>query len=134
MPVAGFQNGKSLKDYLVRAKLSKLEEGGRCEPCGKKYCLVCDSVSTTTTFPTEVCQESFKFRKCPLKKCYSYQNAKSVMKFPMSGKEKLNFATGSTIAKVNIEHSGKVTKKFLRNVFTLTFVSMATLELMIAIL
>ena len=34
----------------------------------------------------------------------------------MSGKQKPNFATGSTITKVNIEHSGKVTKKFLRNV------------------
>ena len=34
--VVGFLNGKSLKDYLVRAKLSKLEESGRCEPCGKK--------------------------------------------------------------------------------------------------
>ena len=36
VPVVGFRNGKSLKDYLVRAKLSKLEESGRCEPCGKK--------------------------------------------------------------------------------------------------
>ena len=36
MPVVGLRNGKSLKDYLVRAKLSKLEESGRCEPFGKK--------------------------------------------------------------------------------------------------
>ena len=35
-PVVGLQNGKSLKDYLVRAKLSTLEGNGRCEPCGKK--------------------------------------------------------------------------------------------------
>ena len=34
--VVGFRNGKSLKDYLDRAKLSKLEESGRCEPYGKK--------------------------------------------------------------------------------------------------
>ena len=25
---------KSLKDLLVRATLPKLDEGGRCEPCG----------------------------------------------------------------------------------------------------
>ena len=29
----GFQNGKSLKDFLVRAQLPKLEENGRCEQC-----------------------------------------------------------------------------------------------------
>ena len=66
VPVVGFRNGKSLKDYLVRAKLSKLEESGKCEPCGKKSCLVCDSISTSTTFTTEACQETFKIQKGPL--------------------------------------------------------------------
>ena len=37
--VIGFRSGKSIKDYLVRAKLTKLEESGRCEPCGKKNLL-----------------------------------------------------------------------------------------------
>ena len=32
----GFQNGKSLKDFLVRAILPKLNKGGRYKPCGKK--------------------------------------------------------------------------------------------------
>ena len=36
VPVVGFWNERSLKNYLVRAKLSKLEDGGRCEPIGKK--------------------------------------------------------------------------------------------------
>ena len=36
VPVVGFWNGKSLQDYLVRAKLSKLKERGSCEPLGKK--------------------------------------------------------------------------------------------------
>ena len=35
VPVAGFQNGNSLKHYLLRARLPKLEESGRYEPCGK---------------------------------------------------------------------------------------------------
>ena len=30
----GFRNGKSLKDYLVKATLPKLNKSGRCEPCG----------------------------------------------------------------------------------------------------
>ena len=36
VPIVGFRNGQSLQDYLVRAKLFKLEENGRCEHVGKK--------------------------------------------------------------------------------------------------
>ena len=57
---------KNLKDYLVRAKLAKLEESRTCEPCGKKTCLVCDSICTITIFNTEACQETFKIQKGPL--------------------------------------------------------------------
>ena len=64
--VVGFRSGKSLKGYLVRAKLSELEESGRYEPCGKKTCLICNSISTITTFTTEACQETFKIQKGPL--------------------------------------------------------------------
>ena len=66
VPVVGFRNDKSLKDYLVRAKLSKLEERRKCEPCEKKSYLVCGSISTTTTFTTEACQETFEVQKGPL--------------------------------------------------------------------
>ena len=69
VPVIGLWNGKSLKDFLVRGTLSKLSEGGRCEPCGKKRkkpCVVCDSTSTATTFTTETCQETFEIQSAPL--------------------------------------------------------------------
>ena len=66
MLVVGFQNGKSLKDYLIGVKLPKLDESETCEPCRKKTCLVCDSISTATTFNTEACQETFKIQKGPL--------------------------------------------------------------------
>ena len=33
---------------------------------GKKTCLVCDSISTATTFTTEACQETFKIQSGPL--------------------------------------------------------------------
>ena len=36
VPVAGFHNGKSLKDYLVRVVLPKINETKRCEPCEKE--------------------------------------------------------------------------------------------------
>ena len=57
VPVIGFRNGKSLKDFLLRATLPKLNGSGRCEPCGKKTCLVCHSISTATTLTTVTCQE-----------------------------------------------------------------------------
>ena len=60
MPIIEFRNGKNLIDFLVRATLSELNESRRCGPCGKKACLVCDSISTATNFITEACQETFK--------------------------------------------------------------------------
>ena len=36
VPVIGFQNDKSLKDFLVSATLPKLNKSRSCEPCGKK--------------------------------------------------------------------------------------------------
>ena len=41
--VIGFRNGKGVKHFLFRATLIELNVGGRCEPCGKKTCLVCGS-------------------------------------------------------------------------------------------
>ena len=66
VPIVGFRNGKSLKDYLVKATLPKTNETGRCEPCGKKTCLVCNSIRTTTIFTTEACGEVFNFQSGPL--------------------------------------------------------------------
>ena len=66
VPVAGFGNGKSLKDYLVRAALPKINETRRCEPCGRKTCLVCNSIRTTKTFMTEACGKVFKIQSGPL--------------------------------------------------------------------
>ena len=59
-PVVGFRYGKSLKAYLVRAALPKTNKTGRC---GKKTCLVCNSIRTTTTFTTEkFARKILKFR------------------------------------------------------------------------
>ena len=66
VPVVGFRNCKSLKDCLVRAALPKTNETGRCEPYGKKTCLVCNSIRTTITFTTEACGEFFEIQSGPL--------------------------------------------------------------------
>ena len=104
----------------------------------KKTCLVCDSISTTTMFTTEAWQDTFKIQKgswiVTLKKCYTYWNAKSLVESTTLGKRKPNFATGLIITKVNIEHLEKVIKKFIRNFFTLSIISMATVEFMIGVL
>ena len=57
---------KSLKDYLVRAALTKTIETRRYELRGKKACLVSNSIITTTTFTTEACSENFNFQSAPL--------------------------------------------------------------------
>ena len=54
------------QDYLIRAALHKTNETERCEPCGKKTCLVCNSIRTTTTSTTEACGEVFKIQSGPL--------------------------------------------------------------------
>ena len=63
VPVIGFRNGESMKDFLFRATLSKINS--RCKPCGKKSCLLCVSISTATTLTTKACQETLKFRVVP---------------------------------------------------------------------
>ena len=60
VPVAGFCNSQSLKDCLTMVALSKTNETGRCEPYGKKTCLICNSLRTNATFKTEACRETFK--------------------------------------------------------------------------
>ena len=60
VPVVEFRNGKSFKDYLVRAVLPKTNETGRCELCGKEACLVCNSMRTNITFTMQAYGETFK--------------------------------------------------------------------------
>ena len=42
VPIVGFRNDKSLKDYLVRAALPKMDNTRGSEPCGKGTCQVYD--------------------------------------------------------------------------------------------
>ena len=62
VPVVGFRNGKSFKGYLIRAALPKSNETERCEPCGKKTCLVYNSIRSTTTLTREACGEISKIQ------------------------------------------------------------------------
>lgn len=57
--VVGFDYGISIK---VRAGLLKINETGKCKPCGKKTCLVYRSIRAGTTFTAEACGKSFKIQ------------------------------------------------------------------------
>ena len=128
VPVVGFRNGKSLKDYLVRAALPKTNETGRCEPCGKKTCLVYNSIITTTIFTTEACGEVFKIQSgrvnCKSEKTLYILKCKLFGKLPMLEKPKLSSDVGSITIKANIELSGKETEKYPRNIFMIIIVWM----------
>ena len=47
VPIVGFWSGKSIKDYLVRAALPKIDNVGGSKPCGKGTCQVFDHIITT---------------------------------------------------------------------------------------
>ena len=62
---------------------------------GKKTCLVCDSISITTTFTTEACQETFEIQKGPLncdsEKMLCLLKCKNCGGVPYVGKAKTKF-------------------------------------------
>ena len=95
VPVVWFKNGRSLLGYLVRAKVSKLEESGRYELYEKNHCFVCGSISITTTLTTETWQETFETQKGPLncdfKKALHLVKYKLCDEFPDAGKGKTKF-------------------------------------------
>ena len=95
VPIVGFRNGKSLKDYLVRAALPKLGNVGSSEPCGKGNCQVCDFICKTDTFTTEACGETFKIRtgqlNCNTEKVLYLLKCKICNEAPYVGKAKTKF-------------------------------------------
>ena len=66
VPIVRSWNGKSLKDYLVRAALPKINNAGGSEPYGKVTCQVCDHLVATNTFTTKACGEAFKIQSGPI--------------------------------------------------------------------
>ena len=95
IPVAGFCNGKSLKDQLVRAKLPNVEVTGWPESRGKGNCQVCDFICNTDTFTTKACGETFKIQSgilnCNSQKVVYLLKCKICGKAPYVGKAKTKF-------------------------------------------
>ena len=66
VPIAGFRNGKSLKDHLVRASLPILSNTLGSEPCGKGNYQVCQFIVNTDNFSPITIDETSKSNKGPL--------------------------------------------------------------------
>ena len=50
-----FRYGKSIKDYLLKALLPKIDKAGGSEPCGKGTYQLYDHIITTNTVTTKAC-------------------------------------------------------------------------------
>ena len=61
-PVIGFQNIGYSQSEQQYPNLTRVEDVNHVG----KTCLVCDSISTATTFTTEACYETFKIHSVPL--------------------------------------------------------------------
>ena len=126
--VVGFRKGKSLKDYLVREALCRTNETGRCKPCGKKTCLVCNSVRNTTTLTTQACRKTFKIQSgplnCNLKKVLYILKCEVCGKAPYIGKVKTKFQYRFNNYKSEHIVSGEETEKYPRIFFTIITVWM----------
>ena len=62
IPVAGFGNGKNLKDHLVRAKLPNVEITGRSESCGKGNCQFMTLYAIQTLLPPKPVVKHLKLK------------------------------------------------------------------------
>ena len=93
VPIVGFRNGKSLKDYLVRAALPKTDNAGGFELCGKVSCQVCDYIIRTNTFtaPGEVFKIESGSLNCNSEKVLSLLRCKISDNTTYVGKAKTKF-------------------------------------------
>ena len=136
VPIVRFRNGKSLKDYLMRAALPKVDNAGGSEPCGKGTCQVCDHIITTNTFTTKAYVRKYlKFKVGPLtvtqKRFFTFWDVKFVMILPMLEKLKQSFVFGLIIIKVNTDLFEKENRTYHRSVFIHTIFKIAIEVLMI---
>ena len=94
IPVAGFRNGKSLKDHLVGAKLPNVEITGRSESCGN--CQVCHFLCDTDSFSSKAYGETFKIQngilKCNSQKLVYLLKCRIYGEAPYIGKAKTNIS------------------------------------------
>ena len=110
VPILGFRNGKSLKDYLVKGALPKMDNTEGSEACGNGTCQVCNQVISTkillitiNTFTTKAYGEVFKIQSGNSENVIYLLRPKFVMIHLMLEKLKQSFVFGLIIIKVNFD-------------------------------
>ena len=135
VPIGGFRNGKSLKDYLARAALPKRDNDGGSESCGKGTCQVCDHIITTNTFTTKAHGEVFKIQSgpynCNLEKGLYLLRCKICNDIPYVGKTNTKFRLQFDNCKSKHRPFQKGKKNVNRRVFIHTTFKICTEVLMI---
>ena len=64
VPIVGFKRGKSLKDLLVRAKVSvEKETDGKSCGCQEKHCELCNFLEEKNTFINKEGSDTYKIRE-----------------------------------------------------------------------
>ena len=63
IPIVGFRRAKSLKDHLVRAKISTINETLGCGKCGHCRCNVCNYIKESNTFSDKTGSRKYDIRK-----------------------------------------------------------------------
>ena len=63
--LSGFGMARALRITWLEPNYPNLRRVGNVNHVGKS-CLVCDSISTSTTFTTKLCQKTSKIQKGPL--------------------------------------------------------------------
>ena len=63
IPIGGFRRAKSLKDHLVRAKISTINETLGCGKCGHSRCNVCNYIKESNTFSDKTGSRKYDIRK-----------------------------------------------------------------------
>ena len=98
VPILGFRNGKSLKDYVVRGGLPKMDNTEGSEACGKGTCQVCNQVISTkillitiNTFTTKAYGGVFKIQSGNSEKAIYLLRPKICDDTPYVGKAKTKF-------------------------------------------
>ena len=103
----------------------------------EKSFLVCNFISTATTFATEACQETFKIQSGPLnydsEKVMYLSKCKAFGEVPFVGKAKTEFHERFNNYKTKHRAFRKGNRKFPQKLFSLTIASMATATLKIGI-
>ena len=135
VPIVGFRNYKSLKDYLERAALPKMYNARGSEPCREGTCQVRDHIITTNTFTTKACGEVFKVQSGPLncnsEKVLYLLRCKICDDSSCLEKLKQSFVFGLIIIKVNIDLFEKENRAYHRTAFIHTIFKIAIEILMI---